>query len=167
MVVVVFGFFYLLKTRLHYRKHLCLEAPRSALERPWGAAEVLLFADQDGGPNEPKVYPTVGQHQRLASSDELAQKNLEKVDKLPAARPSDQESTWQSVHLQKPHRAKGIAQDVMSAEKLGTGRCAPIRLNKQQSPSKPGYEKERCLLQTRLLPQSRARPSFLPYYSVF
>lgn len=63
----MFGFFYLLKTRLHYRKHLCLEAPRGALERPWSAAEVLLFADQDGGPNEPKVYSTVGQHQRLAS----------------------------------------------------------------------------------------------------
>jgi len=59
---------------------------------------------------------------------------------------------YDSVHLQKPDRAKGIAQDVMSAEELGMGRHAPVHLNKQYSPSKPGYERARYLLQTHLLP---------------
>lgn len=46
VVVVLWIFFCLLKSELHYRKHLCLEAPHSALERLWSAAEVLWLAGQ-------------------------------------------------------------------------------------------------------------------------
>lgn len=76
-------------------------------------------------------------------ADELARKNLEKADKLPAAKPFDQENIRQSVHLQRPHRAKGIAQDVTSAEEPGTGAHASIHLHKKPSPSKRGYEKKK------------------------
>lgn len=52
----VWIFFYLLKSGLHYRKHLCLEAHNSAspLERPWSAAEVLWLANQDQVQKSPK-----------------------------------------------------------------------------------------------------------------
>lgn len=50
----LFFCFNLLKSVLHYRKHLCLGAPHSALERPWSAAELLWLADQDWVQKSPR-----------------------------------------------------------------------------------------------------------------
>lgn len=55
VLILFIYFFNLLKSVVHYRKHLCLGAPHSALERPWwSAAEVLQLADQDRVQKSPR-----------------------------------------------------------------------------------------------------------------
>jgi len=85
------GFFYLLKSGLHYRKPLCLEALDSALERPWSVAELLWLADPDRVQKTPRFTLLLGNTRGLLAG-KLTWKNLEKADKLLAARPFDQEN---------------------------------------------------------------------------